>query len=344
MTALTKYDAARFAVEAARTVDEAKDLADKAAALQHYARQAHDPDLELWVAEIRIRAKRRIGELSAALETAKHEGPGAVLPKCGKYKANVLKDAGVSKSEANRCERLAKLDKVEFEAFVAEFQSKKIPITGKDVANLFAKIVRKDYVATAAQVNDDHCSISDLHELIRSGRKFGTIYADPPWLYDNQATRASTSDHYVGLTVDQLCDPDVMPVAALAADDAHLHLWTTNVFLFDAPRIFAAWGFEFRSAFVWVKPQIGIGNYWRNSHEYLLTAIRGNAKRFNDHSIKSWGEFDRRQHSAKPEEIRGLIERASPGPYLELFCRRQAPGWTVWGNEVIRDLLYKEAV
>jgi N6-adenosine-specific RNA methylase IME4 len=239
---------------------------------------------------------------------------------------------------------MAGLTTAEFESFVAEFQSKRIPITGKDVAKLFAKHGRKsDVAAGAAQESTDHCSISDLHELVASGRKFGVIYADPPWLYDNQATRASTSDHYAGLTVDQLCDASIMPVRELAADNAHLHMWTTNAFLFDAPRIFAAWGFEFRSAFVWVKPQIGIGNYWRNSHEYLLTAIRGNAKRFNDHSMRSWGEFDRRQHSAKPEEIRSLIERASDGPYLELFGRRQAPGWTVWGNDVSRDLLFKEA-
>ena len=181
----------------------------------------------------------------------------------------------------------------------------------------------------------DTCTIDDLQELADSGAQFGTIYADPPWLYDNQATRASTSNHYGGLTVDQLCE---LPVKQLAADDAHLHLWITNAFLFDAPQIFDAWGFEFRSSYVWVKPQMGIGNYWRNSHEIMLTAIRGKAKRFNDHSMMSWGEFRRTKHSSKPEEIRLLIERASPGPYLELFGRRKVDGWTVWGNEIEKNL------
>ena len=72
---------------------------------------------------------------------------------------------------------------------------------------------------------------------------------------------------------------------------------------------------------VWVKPTIGIGNYWRNSHEILLTAVRGNARSFNDHSLKSWLEAERDEHSGKPEEVRGFIERASPGPRLELFGR-----------------------
>lgn len=173
--------------------------------------------------------------------------------------------------------------------------------------------------------------VQDLHEAVSAGVKFGTIYADPPWIYDNQGTRAATGNHYEGLTVEQLCE---LPVGELAADDAHLHLWTTNAFLFDCPKIFDAWGFEFRSSFVWCKPQMGIGNYWRNSHEILLTAIRGDSKRFNDHSMMSWLESDRGRHSAKPEKVRHFIERASEGPYLEMFARSKVEGWKVWGNEV----------
>ena len=187
---------------------------------------------------------------------------------------------------------------------------------------------------SATSPKHDTCTLEDLSGLVGK-KRFGCIYADPPWIYDNQSTRASTSNHYSGLTVDQLCD---LPIKELAAKDAHLHLWVTNAFLFDAPKIFDAWGFEFRSSFVWCKPQMGIGNYWRNSHEILLTAIRGNAKRFNDRSLMSWGNFRRTKHSAKPEEIRGYIERSSHGPYLELFGRRLAENWTVWGNEIEKSL------
>lgn len=178
--------------------------------------------------------------------------------------------------------------------------------------------------------------VFDFDALVRNGEKFGSIYADPPWLYDNQGTRAATGNHYGGMTVDELC---ALPVRDIVADDAHLHLWTTNGFLFDCPRIFDAWGFEFRSSFVWVKPQMGIGNYWRNSHEFLLTAIRGDAKRFSDKSLKSWLECDRGVHSAKPEQVRHFIERASPGPYLEMFARSGSPNWTVWGNQIPGNLL-----
>ena len=34
------------------------------------------------------------------------------------------------------------------------------------------------------------CEVSDLEGITQ---KFGTVYADPPWLYGNQGTRAATS-------------------------------------------------------------------------------------------------------------------------------------------------------
>jgi N6-adenosine-specific RNA methylase IME4 len=40
------------------------------------------------------------------------------------------------------------------------------------------------------------------------------------------------------------------------------------------------------------------------------------------------------EHSVKPDEIHGRIERLYGGRYLELFVRTERPGWTTWGNEV----------
>lgn len=164
--------------------------------------------------------------------------------------------------------------------------------------------------------------------------KFGCIYADPPWRYQNTRTRGSAANHYGTMSVDEL---RALPVADLAAKKSHLHLWTTAGFLREALMLIDAWGFEYKSQFVWAKPQIGLGNYWRNSHELMLLGVRGGLT-FKDKSLRSWGEFNRRRHSAKPELVRMMIERASPGPYLELFGRKQAEGWTVWGNQVEKTL------
>ena len=185
------------------------------------------------------------------------------------------------------------------------------------------------------------CTARELEVLIARGMKFGTVYADPPWLYENQGTRAATSNHYGGMTVEEIA---ALPIAKLAAENAHLHLWTTNAFLFDCKAIIEAWGFEYKSCFVWTKPQLGIGNYWRLAHEFMLLGVRGSCP-FLDRGQISWLHEPRGQHSAKPERIREIVEKVSPGPRLELFARRITQGWVCWGNEIERSLFdQQEAV
>ncbi len=171
---------------------------------------------------------------------------------------------------------------------------------------------------------------SDLKELISAGRKFSCIYADPPWQYGNQSTRAATDNHYQTMPIDDICN---MPVSQLAADNAHLHLWTTNAFLPDSFRLIKSWGFEYKSILVWCKTQMGIGNYWRVSHELLLLGIRGKCP-FLNRAQMSWFEAPRTKHSEKPSTARAMIEKVSPGPRLELFGRQAVGGWTVFGNQV----------
>lgn len=179
------------------------------------------------------------------------------------------------------------------------------------------------------------CTVDDLSRLVEQGKKYATIYADPPWQYGNQGTRAATGNHYDGMTVDELMK---LPIRQLAEQNAHLHLWTTNAFLFDCQRIMEAWGFSYRSCFVWVKPQMGMGNYWRVSHEFMLFGIRGKCP-FGSRNEMSWGEYPRTVHSRKPDDVRKKIEKVSPGPYLELFGRMPVRGWTVWGNQISKDML-----
>ena len=185
----------------------------------------------------------------------------------------------------------------------------------------------------------DTCAISDLKNLINNNKKFSTIYADPPWQYSNQATRSSTDNHYKTMTVEDISN---LPVPELTTENAHLHLWTTNAFLFEAKQIIEAWGFEYKSCFVWVKPQMGIGNYWRVSHEFMLFGLKGKQP-FMDRGQMSWRQIDRTKHSKKPEDVAQIIELVSPGPYLELFGRQTRENWTVWGNEIRRTLFNESA-
>lgn len=46
-----------------------------------------------------------------------------------------------------------------------------------------------------------------------------------------------------------------------------------------------------------------------------------------------WFQWPRGAHSAKPEAFQDMVEQVSPGPYVELFARRDRLGWDTWGNE-----------
>jgi N6-adenosine-specific RNA methylase IME4 len=128
-----------------------------------------------------------------------------------------------------------------------------------------------------------------------------------------------------------------LPVDKLAANQAHLHLWTTNSFMKEAHELMEAWGFDYKSMFTWVKFQIGTGYYWRGATEHLLLGVKG-GQRFLHRGMRNWMLLDREHHSKKPEVIRRLIEQVSPGPYLELFGRRVTDNWVVFGNQVQQSL------
>lgn len=163
--------------------------------------------------------------------------------------------------------------------------------------------------------------------------KYRTILADPPWDVQ-QFGRRGAERHYPLMSVREVCRLDVV---ALAADDAHLWLWVTNATLFAGREVIEAWEFTYRSVLTWVKPVFGLGQYLRTASEHVLLGTRGKAP-ILFRSQPSWMFAPRQEHSHKPEEQYAVIERCSPGPYLELFARRRQPGWHIWGNQVTSDV------
>jgi len=165
--------------------------------------------------------------------------------------------------------------------------------------------------------------------------KYRTILADPPWDIQQAGARGAIQ-HYPLMTLNQIM---ALPVADLATDDAHLWLWTTNAALESAYQVVRAWGFTPRSLMTWTKPRLGLGNYLRNCTEQVIFATRGRAP-IQFRSQPTWLFAPLQEHSHKPEELYDVIERCSPGPYLELFARRKRHGWDIWGNEVEPDVTF----
>jgi len=163
--------------------------------------------------------------------------------------------------------------------------------------------------------------------------RYRTILADPPWDVQ-QAGAYGAVQHYNLLSVEQIAQ---LPVSDLATDDAHLWLWVTNATLRAGYDVMEAWGFTPRSTLTWIKPRLGLGNYLRNATEHLILGTRGKAP-VNFKAQPTWMFAPLQDHSHKPEEQYAVIERISPGPYLELFARRQQPGWDAWGNQIDSDI------
>jgi N6-adenosine-specific RNA methylase IME4 len=236
---------------------------------------------------------------------------------------------GISRSDSSRWQQLARIPDTHFENFIVTERDAGRELTTKGALQL-AKVIERERRRAEHQAERTEEAARTLTDLLRANRRFGCIYADPPWQYGNTRSNGAARNHYETLPAQAIA---ALPVKDLAADNAHLHLWTTASFIVEAFEVLAAWGFAYKGIFVWVKPQIGPGNYFRNAAELMLYGIRGTCP-FLDNSIRNWIEAPRTAHSRKPDAVRELIERVSPGPRLELFGRQTVPGWTVWGNEV----------
>lgn len=119
MSALTKYDAARNALQVASSVDEVKDIRDKAEAMAAYARQAKDTAMVEWATEIKVRAERRAGQMLAEMPKAKARftDGNTMLP--SRNDAPTLETIGITKNESSRWQKLAGVPDSQFEQAVA---------------------------------------------------------------------------------------------------------------------------------------------------------------------------------------------------------------------------------
>ena len=109
---LVVYDAMRRAIAAAASVDEVKDIRDKAEALRVYAKQAGETlEDQNRLAEIKIRAERRAGELLK--ETVGHSGGSP------SHHVRDLPD-GVSPKQSSRWQAEASVPEERFAQYVQE--------------------------------------------------------------------------------------------------------------------------------------------------------------------------------------------------------------------------------
>lgn len=173
--------------------------------------------------------------------------------------------------------------------------------------------------------------------------KFGTILADPPWLFQN-STGKMAPEHKRLYRYHTMTDVEIMemPIRDLALPQSHLYLWVPNALVQTGLKVMEAWGFTYKTLLIWYKvrkdggpDRRGVGFYFRNVTELILFGVRGKVRTLNPgRTQENIIVSQKTQHSRKPDQIYTIIERCSPGPYLELFARTTRPNWISWGDEV----------
>ena len=207
-SALIHYDAACRALADAKSIDEVKDLHDKAEAMRAYGRQAKNKTLEIDAAEIRLRAERRLGEL---IGDQKHGGGLATGAQYGgrakidgsraepSIKTPTLAELGIDKKLSSRAQKIAAIPEATFEAQMASWRERAAEMDERITVNF----IREHEKAQRREANQAPVEgggrVEDLLELVKKGVTFSTIYADPPWEFETWSERGqdrSAIQHY----------------------------------------------------------------------------------------------------------------------------------------------------
>lgn len=338
-TALARTDEApqMLSVERAReflakskSVDEVRDVADKAKAVALYLR-SRDASIESQndAAEIRLRAERRLGELTSELPK-QHGARGKAGPGRGKngvaqsdsvLSPPTLAEQGIKKQDAAKWQQLAKIPEKKFEKFVEETKAKGERLT----SSAPLKMVRQEKKAALAE----ELRAKPVPQV--TGR-FDVVVIDPPWLYEKRAEDV-TQRGQVDYPQMELEAIKALPVAARAEDNCILWCWTTNAFMRAALECLDAWGFTEKTILTWGKDRMGNGDWLRGKTEHCILAVKGSPIVTLTNQTTLLGA-PVREHSRKPGEFYTLVESLCPGTKLDMFGREPREGWVLWGAEV----------
>lgn len=225
---LVELSKARKALEAASTLEDVRAIRDRAEAARVYAKAAQ-LSLALMndASEVKLRAERKAGEMLAAIQLGQGRRRDLVAA-CDEVQKPTLDDLGINRSQSSRWQAIASIPDDEFEAHVAGVRERESELTTAGVLKLAKQLTAQAPVDGQHETNGETATVDSLDDL--AGR-FSTIYADPPWQYGNQSTRAATDNHYATMSLEEL---EALPVESLATEDAHLWLWATTSFLKEA--------------------------------------------------------------------------------------------------------------
>lgn len=176
--------------------------------------------------------------------------------------------------------------------------------------------------------------VIDIHN---TEERFRVVYADPAWSYNDKQDTAQlggAQKHYDTMSTSAICN---LPIESITEKNAVLFLWVTSPLLEDGLKVIDAWGFKYKTSFIWDKMKHNMGHYNSVRHEFLLVATKGSCVPDNKTLVNSVQSIERNdKHSEKPIEFINIIDMLyEHGNRIELFCRNiKKHRWYGWGNEL----------
>ncbi|XP_036761733.1 N(6)-adenine-specific methyltransferase METTL4 isoform X1 [Manis pentadactyla] len=191
--------------------------------------------------------------------------------------------------------------------------------------------------------------ISCMHPLVNCRKTYDVIVIDPPW--QNKSVKRSNRYSYLSpLQIKQI------PISKLAAPNCLVITWVTNRqkhLRFIKEELYPSWSVDVVAEWHWVKIT--------NSGEFVFPLDSPHKKPYEglilgrvqekaalpirNADVKVLPIPDHKLivsvpctlHSHKPSLAEVLKDYIKPdGECLELFARNLQPGWTSWGNEVLK--------
>lgn len=164
--------------------------------------------------------------------------------------------------------------------------------------------------------------------------KFDIVIADPAWSFGSVSVNKNVDKHY---HVQHSTSWHDLPLADIVADDSLLFMWCSGPVLKEAIELMEAWGWTYKQvAFIWEKDRVIPGSYSVTSTEMVIVGKRGRIPQPRGcRKQRQMVKAPRQAHSQKPEEVQDRIDLMFPTQNkLELFARRERPGWVCEGNEL----------
>lgn len=294
------------------------------------------------IAETVTLAEMRTGELLKAIPKATKGAGGNRYKRASREndttvdfsttKGQAIKSLGFTQKQAERMQALADNQQIVKQA-IQEARDNDDIVSRAFVLDKIKQAKREEKAARQEERREENAAkVETLSTPLEAQGLFQTIVIDPPWDWGdegdvNQLGRAKPE--YTTMPIDEI---ERLPIARISDNNCHLYLWVTNRSLPKAFRLIDAWGFRYITCLTWVKPYIGMGNYFRGSTEQVLFAIKG-SQPLKRHDVGTHFEAPRGVgHSAKPDEFYRLVETCSYAPYIDVFGRKAREGWAVWGE------------